>query len=241
MLCSLLALHNAMRIGPVTFIEELRGRYGADYAAAGNVVGAYTLAYGFAQLLAGLLTDRVGSRRLMLAGLGLAAAGSATFAVTDSYSVAVLARLVMGVAGGCLYTPTSRTRSRPSRMRSAAAQWALRRRGSGPGRSSRSWGSLPSLPAIGLTPAFLHAPAGSTRPRSRRGPRASLPSRLRPGHPRARIRDLARERDFWLLAVGFAFVGMLAQVAVLSWMPTYLRQIHGFGVVAAGWSRPASW
>jgi MFS family permease len=27
---------------------------------------------------------------------------------------------------------------------------------------------------------------------------------------------------------------MLAQVAVLSWMPTYLRQIHGFGVVAAG-------
>ena len=66
-LCGLLALHNAMRIGPITFIEELRGRYGADYAAVGNVVGAYTLAYGVAQLLAGLLTDRVGSRRLMLA------------------------------------------------------------------------------------------------------------------------------------------------------------------------------
>ena len=76
-LCGLLALHNAMRIGPITFIEELRDRYGADYAAAGNVVGAYTLAYGVAQLLAGLLTDRVGSRRLMLVGLGLAAAGSA--------------------------------------------------------------------------------------------------------------------------------------------------------------------
>ena len=43
-LCGVLALHNAMRIGPVTFIEELRGRYGVDYAGAGNVVGAYTLA-----------------------------------------------------------------------------------------------------------------------------------------------------------------------------------------------------
>ena len=31
-LCGVLALHNAMRIGPVTFIEELRGRYGVDYA-----------------------------------------------------------------------------------------------------------------------------------------------------------------------------------------------------------------
>ena len=76
-LCGVLALHNTMRIGPVTFIEELRVRYGVDYAGAGNVVGAYTLAYGFAQLAAGLLADRLGSRRLMLVGLGLGCAGSA--------------------------------------------------------------------------------------------------------------------------------------------------------------------
>ena len=105
-LCGVLALHNAMRIGPVTFIEELRGRYGVDYAGAGNVVGAYTLAYGFAQLLAGLLADRIGSRRLMLVGLGLGAVGSATFAATEDFAVALAARLLMGVAGGCLYTPT---------------------------------------------------------------------------------------------------------------------------------------
>ena len=75
MLCSVLALHNAMRIGPVPLIEELRGRYGADYATVGNVVGAYTLAYGFAQLAAGFLADRFGSRRVgrlrVLAVLGL--------------------------------------------------------------------------------------------------------------------------------------------------------------------------
>jgi MFS family permease len=74
-LCSVLALHNAMRIGPVPLIEELRGHHGADYATVGNLVGAYTLAYGFAQLAAGLLTDRFGSRRLgllrALAVLGL--------------------------------------------------------------------------------------------------------------------------------------------------------------------------
>ena len=90
------------------------------------------LPYGFAQLLAGLLTDRVGSRRLMLAGLGLAAAGSATFAVTDN-AVAVLARLLMGVAGGCLYTPTIAC-SPPSRMRSEAGRWASRAAGVGAGQ-----------------------------------------------------------------------------------------------------------
>lgn len=48
------------------------------------------------------------------------------------------------------------------------------------------------------------------------------------------MRRLAGDRDFWLLLVGFSFVGMLAQVATLSWMPTYLRQTHGFTVVEAG-------
>jgi MFS family permease len=32
---------------------------------------------------------------------------------------------------------------------------------------------------------------------------------------------------------------MLAQVSVLTWMPTYLRQVHGFGVVSAGLSTGA--
>jgi MFS family permease len=45
---------------------------------------------------------------------------------------------------------------------------------------------------------------------------------------------LVRDRDFWLLFMGFAFVGMLAQTSVLSWMPTYLRQEFGFGVAEAG-------
>jgi MFS family permease len=48
------------------------------------------------------------------------------------------------------------------------------------------------------------------------------------------MRALARSRDFWFLFMGFAFVGMLAQTAVLSWLPTYLRQEFAFGVTEAG-------
>ena len=50
-LCSALALHNALRIGPVALVDELRELYGVDYAGVGNVLGAYTFSYGLAQLL----------------------------------------------------------------------------------------------------------------------------------------------------------------------------------------------
>jgi MFS family permease len=232
-LCGVLALHNAMRTGPVTLIEELRGRYGADYAGVGNVVGAYTLAYGFAQLTAGLLTDRFGSRRLMLVGLGLGVVGSATFAVTETYMLAVLARLLMGVAGGCLYTPTIAYlfAAFPAALRGRAMGFA--ETGVGAGQVLSLLG-LPALfAAIGLTPAFLALPVAALA----LGLAVTLglpdlPPSTRPAA--GSIRRLAGERDFWILAVGFVFVGMLAQVAVHSWMPTYLRQVHGFGVVAAG-------
>jgi predicted MFS family arabinose efflux permease len=232
-LCSVLALHNAMRLGPVTLIEELRGRYGVDYAGVGNVVGAYTLAYGFAQLTAGLLSDRIGSRRLMLVGLGLGAVGSAAFAVTETYAVAVLARLLMGVAGGCLYTPTIAYTfaAFPDAVRGRAMGFA--ETGVGAGQVLSLVGTPALFRMVGLTWAFLALPAAAL------GLAAAVSLGLPPIPPARRaartpVRSLAAERDFWLLAVGFAFVGMLAGVAAVSWMPTYLRQVHGFGIVGAG-------
>jgi predicted MFS family arabinose efflux permease len=234
-LCGTLALHNALRIGPVPLVEELRARYGVDYAGAGNVIGAYTLSYGFAQLLAGLLTDRVGPKRLMLLGLGLAAAGSALFAVTHGYALAVAARLVAGAAGGFLYTPTIA-------YAFAAFDPGLRGRVMGVAETGVGAGQilavalLPLLyAAVGLTLAFLSLPlaaAGLAVAVAAALPAVGETRRT----ARGQLHGLARDRDFWLLLVGVAFVGMLAQVAVLSWMPTYLRQVHGFGVVQAGLS-----
>ena len=232
-LCGVLALHNAMRIGPVTLVEEFRGRYGTDYAGVGNIVGAYTLAYGFSQLAAGLLTDRVGSRRLMLVGLALGAVGSTTFAVTSAYPVAVLGRLLMGAAGGCLYTPTIAYlfAAFPAALRGRAMGFA--ETGVGAGQAAALLGFPVLFGVVGLTWAFLVLPAAAFV--LALAVLLALPpiAPLRTAGPGS-IRALAGERDFWLLLVGVAFVGMLAQVAMLSWMPTYLRQVHGFGVVGAG-------
>lgn len=234
-LCGALALHNGLRIGPVTLVDELRLRYGVDYAGVGNVIGAYTLAYAFAQLAAGLLTARYGAKRLMLVGLGLAALGSALFAAASAYPLAVAARLVMGTAGGFLYTPTLA-------YTFAAFDPSLRGRAMGIAEAGVGAGQilavllLPVLfSAFGLVPAFASFPLASVLLGIAVAlglPAIGEERRAGAGHFRA----LAGDRDFWLLLVGFAFVGMLAQVAVLSWMPTYLRQVHGYGVVAAGLS-----
>jgi predicted MFS family arabinose efflux permease len=232
-LASVLALHNVMRIGPVTLVEELRARHGIDYAGAGNLIGAYTLTYGFAQLVAGLLTDRLGSRRLILAGLALATAGSATFAVAGSYPLALAARLVMGVAGGCLYTPTIAHAFAAFPPAWRGRVMGLAEAGVGAGQVLGAVAMPALLGPVGLTGAFLAVPLAAL------GLGLAVGLGVRPIAPAGRpaagsTRALTGSRDFWLLLLGFAFVGMLAQVAVLAWLPTYLRRVHGLGVVAAG-------
>ena len=89
--------------------------------------------------------------------------------------------------------------------------------------------------AIGLTPAFLAVPAAAVG--LALAVAFGLPS-IPPASQAAHgsLRNSSASPTSGFLAVGFAFVGMLAQVAVLAWMPTYLRQVRAFGVVGAGLS-----
>jgi len=232
-LCASLGLHNGSRIAPVPLIEEFRLRYQADYASVGTAIGAYTLSYAFAQLVAGILADRLGSRRLIQAGLLVMALGSGVFALASSYALAVVGRLVMGVAGGLLYVPA---------LSYMLAAFGRAERGKAMGLAQGGIGAaivlsillMPTLfLLVGLTGAYLTYPILAVLLW------VSLTMvipEIPPEGQRAggSVMALARDRDFWLLFVGFAFVGMLAQTSVVSWMPTYLRQEFGLGVAEAG-------
>lgn len=232
-LCASLGLHNGSRIAPVPLIEEFRLRYGADYAAVGTAIGAYTLSYAFAQLVAGLLSDRLGSLRLVKAGVLVMALGSGIFAVTSSYPLAIVARLLMGVAGGLLYVPA---------LSYMLAAFGRSQRGKAMGLAQGGIGAAivlsvllmpPMFLAVGLTGAYLAFPIVAILLWV--GLMGLVPEIPAEGqHSGGSAMALVRDRDFWLLFLGFAFVGMLAQTSVLSWMPTYLRQEFGFGVAEAG-------
>ena len=160
-LCAALGLHNGSRIAPTPLIDEFRLRYQADYAAVGTAIGAYTLSYAFAQLVAGVLTDRLGSLRLIKAGVLTMAVGSAIFAVTSDLMLAVVGRFVMGIAGGLLYVPA---------LSYMLAAFGRGQRGKAMGLAQGGIGAAivlsvltmpPLFLAVGLTGAYLAFPVVS--------------------------------------------------------------------------------
>jgi MFS family permease len=161
------------------------------------------------------------------------AVGSALFAFSDSYPVGLAGRAIMGIAGGMLYVPTL------SYMFAAFDRGA---RGKVMGMGQAGIGAGMVLSILLMPPLFLVGGLGGAY-----GvypvlalvlvaglvfgvPQIDAESRRAGGS----VWALLRMRDFWLVFMGFAFVGMLAQVAVLSWMPTYLRQAFGYSVAEAG-------
>jgi MFS family permease len=78
----------------------------ADSHALSYVLTAYFVAYGLMLFPGGALVDRVGSRRVALAGLAVFAAGALFGALAGSLEVLILARVVQGVGAG-LVSPAS--------------------------------------------------------------------------------------------------------------------------------------
>jgi MFS transporter, ACS family, D-galactonate transporter len=228
----LLALHNANRSGIAGLFRPLRGRFHGAYTAVGNLFSAYPLAYACSQIPAGFLADRLDPRRLILAGTAIMTLSSFAFALTDSYGLALLARLVSGVCGALIYTPamTFGIASFPAAGRGAAIGVAYT--GTGLGNAA----SIAVLPAVaerfGLTPALLSLAAfglvmtalgpiglavrGPERPRERAG-----------------AASLFGQRPFQLL-LAFSFLGFFTTYAIVTWLPAYLSDALGVPVSRAG-------
>ena len=78
----------------------------ADSHALSYVLMAYFLAYAVTLFPGGHLVDRIGSRRVALAGLAVFAAGALLGALAGSFGVLVASRVVQGVGAG-LVSPAS--------------------------------------------------------------------------------------------------------------------------------------
>lgn len=70
------------------------------------VLVAYFVPYGLMLFPGGMLVDRVGSRRIALAGLALFAAGAALGALAGGFAVLIVSRVVQGMGAG-LVSPAS--------------------------------------------------------------------------------------------------------------------------------------
>lgn len=232
-LFSLVALHNAQRMAPVTLFDELRLRLATDYIGVGNLFGAYLLTYALFNIPAGILADRIDNKHLMATGAALGLLGASLFAVAKVYPVAISARLGLGVAGALLYVPAVRhiVTSFPKQKRGSVM--GLVEAGAGTGMVV----SLTVLPflaerfdveltflMLSVLAAFVLGSVLLGLPSSRWQSNTVAP---------AGIVSLVRNGRFWHLIV-YHFLGMLATYAAIGWLPTFIRVEFAYSAFHAG-------
>lgn len=87
-----------------TFVSEL----GLSYAAAGTIQTAYFWTYALVHVPVGMIADRWGTRRVMLASMALLVVGTVAFATAGGFGGAVLARMLVGLGAAAVWVPSMR-------------------------------------------------------------------------------------------------------------------------------------
>ena len=229
---------HVQRVGFAPLIPTFIADMGLSYAAAGTVMAAYFWSYALMQVPIGMLTDRLGARRVMLGCMGVMAVGALAFALAHTFGQSLLARVVVGAGAAATWLPG---------LRLIHEWFPVRERGLATGLFSAGGG-------IGGTAALLFLPvlAGHLGWRVGYGLLA-LPVLLTMIVVWALVGPDPRPRDGSASPAGFA-VSMMEVLgtaalwpfnlyvlfsyggyfALLTWLPTFLVKSEGLDQTAAG-------
>lgn len=87
-----------LRVAPAVITDQLMVEFAISGAALGNLSAFYFYSYVAMQIPTGMMADRWGPRRLLTAGAGVAALGTALFAVAPTIFWASMGRLLIGAS-----------------------------------------------------------------------------------------------------------------------------------------------
>jgi MFS family permease len=91
------------RVAPAVITNELMTEFAIGAAALGHLSAFYFYSYVAMQIPTGMLADHWGPRRLLTAGAAVAAIGGVLFALSSSYTVVGLGRLLVGASVGVAF------------------------------------------------------------------------------------------------------------------------------------------
>lgn len=92
--------HHVLTTITVPLIPFIRSAFDLDYTQSGLVVSAFTLAYGFGQLPAGWLADRIEPRKLMTVGISGVAFAGILVGLSQTFLLMILFLILMGLLAG---------------------------------------------------------------------------------------------------------------------------------------------
>ncbi len=220
-----------------TFIADL----GLTYAAAGTIMAAYFWTYAVMQVPVGVLTDRLGPRRVMLGCMGVMAVGAVAFALSHTYGQSLLARCLLGMGAAATWLPGLRLIQEWFEPRERGLATGLFSAGGGVGGTT----ALLLLPILAdrlgwrVGYALLAVPVLITLAAVWVLVRPEPPARLAhavaggPGEFLVAMHEVLTMRALWPfnLYVVFSYGGYFA---LLTWLPTFLVKSEGLSQAGAG-------
>lgn len=96
------ALEYAVRSAPSVMISQLENILSIPTASVSGLIGAYYITYSFTSLLAGLVIDRAGAKKPLMAGIIILAIGCVLFATGNIY-LAYTGRLLQGMGSAIAF------------------------------------------------------------------------------------------------------------------------------------------
>ncbi|MFB6164478.1 MAG: MFS transporter [Haloarculaceae archaeon] len=96
-------LVNVHRLSTAVLSADLMAAFDTTGTGLGTLHSAFFYVYAPMQVLAGVLADRLGIRRTATAGTAVMSLGGLAFGLADSYAVAFLARLLIGLGGSVIF------------------------------------------------------------------------------------------------------------------------------------------
>ncbi|MEK9945732.1 MAG: MFS transporter [Alphaproteobacteria bacterium] len=94
------------RVAPSVMTSELMRAFDANAAGLGNLSAYYFYPYALLQIPIGMMIDRFGVRRVLLASGALCAVGSLLFALAPTLGLAATGRLLVGAGAGVAWVGT---------------------------------------------------------------------------------------------------------------------------------------
>ena len=223
------------RLNIVPFYPELMTRFGTSYTGAGTLFSAFFLGYSASLIPAGSAADYANPRRQFTIGLILLGCTGAVVALTPSYAVALVARVLAGAAVAMTFTAS---------LKLVAVRFTRDIRGKAVGVMDTATG-LGTLTALSLLPVLSqwvnYQYLLLSLPLLCAGALALLPSagidQAAAGEPSGRPRTPLRgllDRNLALITVT-ALLGLFTANGALGWLPTHLTQVLHYTKVQGGY------
>lgn len=97
------------RTSVLTLLPVIRTDLRITHEQAGLIASVFFIGYAIAQVLAGMLADRIGSKKVMSIAIGIFTFVTFATGMVKSFSTFVLLRLGLGLGEGCHFAPANRT------------------------------------------------------------------------------------------------------------------------------------